>query len=110
MIDMKAVVTTGVGDFEKLEFTDVPVPELDRGDILLRVLAAGVNNTDINTRLGWYASSVTSGTTETDEFRQDGGWKGASPFPLIQGTDCCGTVVAVGEQVDVAMIGSRVLV
>ena len=27
-----------------------------------RVLAAGVNNTEINTRLGWYSESVTNGT------------------------------------------------
>ena len=41
------------------------------------MLAAGVNNTDINTRLGWYSSPE----------KPDGGWNIATPFPFIQGTD-----------------------
>ncbi len=59
---MKAVVTTGNGGYDKLEYRDVPVPALGPGEVLLQVLAAGVNNTEINTRLGWYSSSVTTGT------------------------------------------------
>ena len=47
---MKAVVTTGNGGYEKLEYRDVPVPELASGEVLLQVLAAGVNNTEINNR------------------------------------------------------------
>ena len=49
---MKAVVTTGNGGYERLEYKDVPVPELKEGEVLLKVLAAGINNTEINTRLG----------------------------------------------------------
>ncbi|MGA0895511.1 MAG: alcohol dehydrogenase, partial [Ilumatobacteraceae bacterium] len=56
---MKAVVTTGNGGFDRLVWRDVPIPDLRPGEVLLRVLAAGVNNTEINTRLGWYSSSVT---------------------------------------------------
>ncbi len=40
----------------------------------------------------------------------DGGWNTPTPFPLIQGTDCCGLVVAVAPGVDVRLVGSRVLV
>ena len=47
---MKAVVTTGNGGFDKLSYQDVPVPRPGPGEALLRVLAAGVNNTEINTR------------------------------------------------------------
>ena len=50
---MLAVVTTGIGDYDKLKFTEVAVPKLAKSEVLLKVLAAGVNNTDINTRLGW---------------------------------------------------------
>jgi hypothetical protein len=32
--------------------------------VLVQALAAGVNNTDINTRIGWYASSVTTVTQD----------------------------------------------
>ena len=61
---MKAVVTTGHGGYEKLVFRDVAVPGLSAGEVLVRVLAAGVNNNEINTRLGWYSASVTTGTDE----------------------------------------------
>lgn len=109
---MQAVVTTGTGGYERLDYRRVPMPVAGPGEVLLRVLAAGVNNTEINTRLGWYSSSVTgptSDTSDTDD-RQDGGWNNATPFPLIQGTDCCGEVVSVGAGVDASTIGRRVLV
>lgn len=49
---MKAIVTTGNGGYEKLVYKDVPIPEVQQGEVLVKVLAAGVNNTEINTRLG----------------------------------------------------------
>ncbi len=114
---MMAVVTTGNGGYDKLVYRQVPVPTLQRGEVLLQVLAAGVNNTEINTRLGWYSSSVTTATEdaaaieeEEDIVRPDGGWSEATPFPFIQGTDCCGRVVAVADGVDERLISTRVLV
>tara|TARA_R110001583_G_scaffold185046_1_gene344800 strand:- start:22766 stop:23896 length:1131 start_codon:yes stop_codon:yes gene_type:complete len=111
---MKAVVTVGNGGYDKLVYCDVPVPALGAGEVLLQVLAAGVNNTEINTRLGWYSSSVTGGTEETASAetteRADGGWNEGTPFPFIQGTDCCGRVAAVAPGVGAALIGKRVLV
>ncbi|MFP8965056.1 alcohol dehydrogenase family protein [Pokkaliibacter sp. CJK22405] len=115
---MKAIVTNGTGGYEKLEYLDVPIPKPRKGEVLLKVLAAGVNNTEINTRLGWYSSSVTGGTEDLssrageDEI-SDGGWNESTPFPLIQGTDCCGEIVALGEGVSDEFIlveGERVLV
>ena len=114
---MKAVVTMGNGGYDKLEYKDVPTPVPAKGEVLLRVLAAGVNNTEINTRLGWYSSSVTDDTSSTAGFqaenaeqKSDGGWNEATPFPLIQGTDCCGKIVACGAGVDEDRLGERVLV
>ena len=114
---MKAIVTTGNGGYDKLVYRDVPVPKPAAGEVLLQVLAAGVNNTEINTRLGWYSETVTSATAvaaeaqdERANAKADGGWNAATPFPLIQGTDCCGRVVAVASDVDVSIIGTRVLV
>ena len=104
MNTMKAVVTRGHGGYEQLDYTDVAMPVPVPGEVLLQVLAAGVNNTDINTRLGWYGKGA-----NTDD-QPTAGWNGATPFPLIQGADCCGRVVAVAEGVDKALIGSRVLV
>ena len=116
---MKAVVTTGNGGYEKLVYQDVPIPALGPKEVLLQVLAAGVNNTEINTRLGWYSSKVTTSTEELTTGKRekkeahaqgDGGWNEATPFPFIQGTDCCGRVVAVATGVDECLIGLRVLV
>jgi NADPH:quinone reductase-like Zn-dependent oxidoreductase len=114
---MKAVVTSGNGGYDKLVYREVPRPQLNPGEVLLQVLAAGINNTEINTRLGWYSKTVTTdtATAAAAEERQvvakkDGGWNAATPFPLIQGTDCCGRVVAAGPGVDEGAVGSRVLV
>ena len=114
---MKAVVTAGNGGYDKLEYRDVPVPRPGPGEVLLHVLAAGVNNTEINTRLGWYSSTVTTATDAAAEAEEreavakaDGGWNEATPFPFIQGTDCCGRVVEVAPGGDAGMIGDRVLV
>lgn len=114
---MKAVVTAGNGGYEKLECREVSLPTLEPGEVLLQVLAAGVNNTEINTRVGWYSSSVTTDTesaaTADDQLaaeKADGGWNAATPFPFIQGTDCCGRIVAVAPGGDEGRIGARVLV
>ena len=114
---MMAVVTTGNGGYDKLAYGAVPVPGLEPGEVLLRVLAAGMNNTEINTRLGWYSSSVTGDTASTaeaqdaqTEHKTDGGWNEATPFPLIQGTDCCGVVVKTANAGDADLLNKRVLV
>lgn len=109
---MMAVVTTGVGGYDRLEYKSIPIPEPGQGEVLISVRAAGVNNTDINTRLGWYAESARDGTnaTRADEGRSSGGWKTATPFPLIQGADCCGIVVSAGPDAEGCKIGARVLV
>ncbi len=113
---MKAVVTTANGDYDKLDYRDVPMPVAGPGEVLLKVLAAGVNNTEINTRLGWYSSSVSGGTEQFAESERDadqladGGWNEVTPFPFIQGTDCCGEVVEVAHDVVSLQPGARVLV
>ena len=111
---MMAVVTTGNGGYDKLDYREVPTPTPGPTDVLLKVHAAGVNNTEINTRLGWYSSSVETATSSfsavqstAGEHKSDGGWNDATPFPIIQGTDCCGSVVAVGADVETSLIGQR---
>jgi NADPH:quinone reductase-like Zn-dependent oxidoreductase len=93
---MRAVLLTGHGGFDRLDLRDdVDVPRCGADDVLVRVGAAAVNNTDINTRVGWYSG---------------GGWTGAFEFPRIQGIDACGTIVSVGADVDSSRVGQRVLV
>jgi NADPH:quinone reductase-like Zn-dependent oxidoreductase len=113
---MRAVLLTGHGGYGKLELReDVPVPNPGPDDVLIRVGAAGINNTDINTRIGWYSKAVTE-ATETSAGTgilgvEDDGWSGAAfQFPRIQGADVCGRIVAVGQNVDPMRIGERVLV
>ncbi|MFT6032533.1 MAG: NADPH:quinone reductase-like Zn-dependent oxidoreductase [Arenicella sp.] len=117
---MQAVLLTGYGDYEMLSLRDdvnVPTPASDQ--VLIKVGGAGINNTDINTRLGWYSKSVKDETSkstdvavETEDGHDDGnGWGGSSfEFPRIQGSDCCGTIVAVGTDIDPSRLGERVLV
>ncbi|MGB7740938.1 MAG: alcohol dehydrogenase catalytic domain-containing protein, partial [Steroidobacteraceae bacterium] len=113
---MKAVLLRGHGGLEQLDYRDdVAVPVPAPGEVLVKVGAAAVNNTDINTRIGWYSKSVATATGEaavqTASGATDGGWAG-NPFvfPRIQGTDVCGRIVAVGAGVADARIGVRVLV
>ncbi|NMM43216.1 zinc-binding dehydrogenase [Rhodospirillaceae bacterium KN72] len=115
---MTGMVLTGHGGLEKLEWRDdLRVPEPAAGEVLIRVSASAVNNTDINTRTGWYSKAVRGDTASGagggygDDVVADGAWSGeALAFPRIQGTDCCGTIVAVGPGVAQTRIGERVLV
>lgn len=116
---MQAVLLTGHGGLDRLDVRDdVPVPQPGRGEVLIAVGAAAVNNTDINTRTGWYSKTVVEGTTAdggaagfADAVDSDAGWAGkALTFPRIQGIDVCGRIVAVGDNVDAARLGERVLV
>lgn len=104
----------GHGDFDQLVLhTDWPRPEPAAGEVLIRVAACGLNNTDINTRMGWYSRTVTRATTGAAYEEVDGdepAWGGAPiAFPRIQGADTCGEIVAVGGGVDPACIGERVI-
>jgi NADPH:quinone reductase-like Zn-dependent oxidoreductase len=108
---MKGVQLVGHGGPEMLVWNDeIPTPRPGEGEILVKVTAAGVNNTDINTRIGWYAKEVKEATEQagTDQDVTAGGWSGALPFPLIQGADLCGIVVALGAGVDGLPVGARV--
>ena len=113
---MTAVLLTGHGGPECLDYRDdVAIPTAGRNEVVIRVSAAGINNTDINTRIGWYSKAVTGGTAEgaaagKGPSQADAAWSGeALSFPRIQGADCCGHIVGVGDDVDPARIGERVI-
>lgn len=96
---MCGVQLTGHGGLEKLVWReDIPVPRPMPGEVLVRVLAAGVNMTDLNTRKGWYGGEGRAA-----------GWAGEMAFPRIQGSDLCGRVVALGEGVTGFPLGARVI-
>lgn len=86
---MKAVIATAAGGPEVLELVERPVPSPARGEVLLRVAAAGVNRPDIMQR------------------------SGALPAPPdvsdILGLELSGEILAVGEDVDSALVGKTVM-
>ncbi len=97
---MQAVLLTRYGGPEALEYReDVAIPMLGPDEVLIRVGAAGINNTDIWTREGAYTRSDAPA-----------GWLGNFAFPRIQGGDIVGEVVDVGNGVDPHRVGERVLV
>jgi NADPH:quinone reductase-like Zn-dependent oxidoreductase len=114
---MTGVVLNGYGGFDRLQLRDdLPTPQPAAGEVVVNVRAAGMNNTDVNTRTGWYNADVTAGTTAGGgaagfgvERHGMGAWAGDLRFPRIQGADVSGYIVAVGDGVDPSRIGQRVV-
>ncbi|WP_230190123.1 NADP-dependent oxidoreductase [Sphingobium sp. CECT 9361] len=91
---MKAVRLHAFGGPEMLKYENAPKPELDRGEVLVRVHAIGVNPPD------WYLR---------DGYRTlPPEWRPAGDFPIIPGTDISGTVAAVAGDVGGFKVGDEV--
>src|ERR1700759_1459461 len=76
---MHAVVITKPGGPEVLQWTEVDDPVPGQGEVLVDVVASGVNRADLMQRQGFYPPPP-----------------GASPYP---GLECSGTIAAVGPGV-----------
>ena len=100
---MKAMLLTGHGGVEKLEYTtDVPTPTPGTGEVLVQVTATAKNNTDRKAREGLYPTKDKGDVTSFQ--------MGGSPtlaFPRVQGADVVGRIVAVGQGVDETRVGQR---
>ncbi|GJM63595.1 alcohol dehydrogenase family protein [Persicobacter diffluens] len=101
---MFGVYLKGHGDESQLEYReDIPVPSIGDHEVLIKVSAAGVNNTDINTRIAWYSK----GEGEAE----DASWSGeALKFPRIQGADVCGHIVGIGKAINERRLGERIII
>ena len=102
---MRAVLLTGHGGLEMLQYRDDhPVPSPAPGEVLVKVAACGVNNTDIWVREGAYGTHDDPGALSS--------WRRSEPirFPRIQGADIAGRIAAVGDDVDAGIVGKRVMV
>ena len=111
---MKALVLHEHGGMDALRYhTDWPLPQVGPQQVLIRVGACGLNNTDVNTRTGWYSKSVTGATDSAGGAAADDAdptWGGAPiGLPRIQGADAVGVVVAAGPQANQSLIGKRVM-
>ena len=112
---MNAVILTGFGGPEKLVYTQVTKPIPQENEVLIKVGACSVNNTDINTRTGWYAaednfSEILQDTKRNNQVNSSCWTKNGTEFPRIQGADIVGNVVAVGDKVDKKLLDKRVIV
>ncbi len=116
---MRAVVLTGHGGLDKLVYReDWPTPQPGPEEVLVRVGACGLNNTDINTRTAWYSKAVQDGISDKGGTRgfaeadtSEGSWSSQEiTFPRIQGADVAGTITASGGKVDPNRIGERVII
>lgn len=101
---MKAMLLTGHGGPEKLVLeNNWPTPNIAPDEVLVRVGACGINNTDIWVREGAYG--VSDDPDAVASF-------GDSPlqFPIIQGADIVGVIVDCGTNIDSSRNGQRVMV
>lgn len=87
---MKAIIFDHFGGPDVLRLAEVPYPELRPTDILVKVMASGVNRADLLQRDGHYGSRAF----------------GDSP---ILGLEVAGEVIAVGEAVRDFSVGDRVM-
>ncbi len=87
---MRAVVIREHGDFDRLLFEDLPVPEPGAKEVRVAVRAAGLNHLDT-----WVRRGVAGHTF---------------PLPLIPGSDAAGVVDALGSGCDHVAVGDEVVV
>jgi len=88
-VTMTAIEICEPGPPEVLQPTQRPVPEIGPRDVLIRVVAAGVNRPDVLQRKGLYPPPP--GTTD------------------IPGLELSGEVVRVGAEVSEFAVGARVV-
>lgn len=101
---MRAMLLTGHGGPEKLVLDpNYTRPDPAPGEVLVRVGACGINNTNIWVREGAYGSADDPDAVASFS-------DSPTIFPLIQGADIVGQVAAVGDGVDDKRLGQRVMV
>jgi len=89
---MRAVALDQFGGPEALKIQDIPVPQIEADEVLIRVEAAGVGARDPFEREGRFVEIT-----------------GIEPtFPYVLGTDGAGTIAAVGKDVSRFKEGDRV--
>ena len=87
---MKAIRIHAYGGPELMQLEDAPVPTCGAGDLLVRVVAAGINPIDWKIRSGAMAAQI------------------PNSFPLTLGSDAAGIVTAVGGSVTGFELGDAV--
>lgn len=86
---MKAVQFSEFGEADVLRFVELPTPQPQAGEVLIKVKAAGVNYADVQQRKGKYPYPT--------------------PLPHVTGYEVAGVVESVGEGVTHLQPGQRVM-
>jgi NADPH:quinone reductase-like Zn-dependent oxidoreductase len=86
---MRAVVTTAAGDVRVMKVEERPDPQPKPGEVLIRVIAAGLNFADILARQGLYPDGP--------------------PKPCIMGYEVSGTIEGIGPDLDPSITGRPVI-
>jgi NADPH:quinone reductase len=92
---LKAIQFTEFGGPEVLHHVDLPTPSPAKGEVLIETTAIGVNFPDIRERMGIYNQKETR--------------VGGVRLPHVTGLQVVGRVVAIGDSIDQAMIGRKVM-
>lgn len=87
---MKAAVINKFGDENVFEFAEVPVPEIKKSEVLVRVKAVSLNPIDYKQRLGNHKFIL------------------GSPFPIVLGYDVSGVVEKTGSNANRLTVGQEV--
>lgn len=87
---MKAIIINEFGDLDVLKYEEVDTPEPSKGNVLVKILATGINRLDHYIREGSIVPEL--------------------PFPHILGIDAAGEVAEIGQDVKDFKIGEKVIV
>lgn len=91
---MKAVRQYEFGGPEVLIYEDAPIPELNKGEVRVKVHAIGLNPPDWYLREGYKMLPPE--------------WQPKVPFPIILGTDISGVIESVADDIEDFSVGDEV--
>lgn len=91
---MKAIRQHAFGGTEVFRYEDAPIPEVKKGEVLVKVKSIGLNPPDWYLRDGYKMLPLE--------------WQPKVPFPIILGTDISGVIVEMDEDVKEFSIGDEV--
>ena len=87
---MKATILPNFGDADVFQYLDVDTPQPGSGELIIKVVACGINRYDLHLRMGAVFSDLA--------------------FPHVMGADIAGYVAAIGPDVANWQEGERVIV
>jgi NADPH:quinone reductase-like Zn-dependent oxidoreductase len=87
---MKAAIIKEFGSPEVFEIVDIPKPSIKNNQLLIKVIAVGINPIDWKQRKGNHKFIL------------------GSPFPIVLGYDVCGEVVETGSEITKFKKGDKV--